>query len=46
MFVGGSSCRLPVFALCDAGIEPDVRRDGGALCALLFSLLTRSSIRS
>ena len=26
MFVGGSSCRLPAFALCDAGIEPDVRR--------------------
>lgn len=46
MFVGGSSCRLPAFALCDAGIEPDVRRDGGALCALLFRLLTRSSIRS
>ena len=46
MFVGGPSCRLPAFALCDAGIEPDVRRDGGALCALPFRLLTRSSIRS
>ena len=42
MFVGGPSCRLPAFALCDVGIEPDVRRDGGALCALLFRLLTRS----